>query len=253
VIVIGAGIVGAACANALSERGLRVTVIEQDIAGGGATAAGMGHLVVMDDNPAELALTAYSVSLWKDLVGERPQRHEYSGCGTIWVAADEEEMAGRAQRHRPCRPWPDCEVLSPAALYAREPQLRAGLAGGLLVPRRRPGLPAQATRILLDRAMRRGASRQARDRRPPSKTRRAAGRRHAAPGAHVVLANGIQARPRCCRNCRCSRRRATWPSPTAIPASCATSWWNWAISKAPTRPAATRSPSICSPVLPDKS
>jgi glycine/D-amino acid oxidase-like deaminating enzyme len=158
VIVIGAGIVGAACANALSERGLRVTVIEQDIAGGGATAAGMGHLVVMDDNPAELALTAYSVSLWKDLVGERPQRHEYSGCGTIWVAADEEEMqAALAKAYTLSSHGLICEVLSPAALYAREPQLRAGLAGGLLV--RGDGLvyPPKTTRILLDRAMRRGA------------------------------------------------------------------------------------------------
>ena len=67
-IVIGAGVVGAACADALSERGLRVAVIEHDTAGGGATAAGMGHLVVMDDNLAELALTSYSLALWRELV-----------------------------------------------------------------------------------------------------------------------------------------------------------------------------------------
>jgi glycine/D-amino acid oxidase-like deaminating enzyme len=158
VIVIGAGIVGAACADALSERGVRVAVIEQDIAGGGATAAGMGHLVVMDDNPAELALSAYSVSLWKALVGDRPQRHEYSACGTIWVAADEEEMdAARVKAQTLSGHGLDCELLSPAALYGREPQLRAGLAGGLLV--RGDGLVycPKSTRILLDRAMRRGA------------------------------------------------------------------------------------------------
>jgi len=157
VIVIGAGIVGAACADALSERGLRVAVIEQDIAGGGATAAGMGHLVVMDDNAAELALSAYSVALWKDLVGERPQRHEYSGCGTIWVAADEEEMdAALAKAHTLSGHGLLCEVLTPAALYAREPQLRAGLAGGLLVKGDGLVYPPKTTRILLDRAMRRG-------------------------------------------------------------------------------------------------
>jgi glycine/D-amino acid oxidase-like deaminating enzyme len=158
VIVIGAGIVGAACADALSERGLRVAVIEQDIAGGGATAAGMGHLVVMDDNAAELALSAYSVALWKDLVGDRPLRHEYSACGTIWVAADEEEMAAALQKAQTMAAHGLlCEMLTPAALYAREPQLRAGLAGGLLV--RGDGLvyPPKTARILLDRAMRRGA------------------------------------------------------------------------------------------------
>jgi glycine/D-amino acid oxidase-like deaminating enzyme len=194
VIVIGAGIVGAACADALSERGLRVAVIEQDIAGGGATAAGMGHLVVMDDNLAELALSSYSVTLWKDLVGDRPQRHEYSNCGTIWVAADEEEMdAARAKAHTLWAFNLRCQMLSAAELYAREPQLRAGLAGGLLVPGDGLVYPPKSARILLDRAMRRGAV-----------TRRATvaaiedhavvladGTRHQAP--HIVLAAGTGA------------------------------------------------------------
>lgn len=194
VIVIGAGIVGAACADALSERGLRVAVIEQDIAGGGATAAGMGHLVVMDDNLAELALSSYSVTLWKDLVGDRPQRHEYSNCGTIWVAADEEEMdAARAKAHTLWAFNLRCQMLSPAELYAREPQLRPGLAGGLLVPGDGLVYPPKSARILLDRAMRRGAV-----------TRRATvtaiedhavvladGTRHQAP--HIVLAAGTGA------------------------------------------------------------
>lgn len=193
VIVVGAGIVGAACADALSERGLRVAVIEQDIAGGGATAAGMGHLVVMDDNAAELALSAYSLSLWKDLVGDRPQRHEYSGCGTIWVAADEEEMeAALAKAHTMAGHGLLCEMLTPAALYAHEPQLRAGLAGGLLVKGDGLVYPPKTTRILLDRAMRRGAV-----------TRRATvsaiedhavvlsdGTRHQAQ--HIVLAAGVR-------------------------------------------------------------
>ncbi|MET0322922.1 MAG: FAD-dependent oxidoreductase [Duganella sp.] len=159
VIVVGAGIVGAACADALSERGLQVAVIEQDIAGGGATAAGMGHLVVMDDNVPELALSSYSVSLWRDLVGDRPQRHEYSNCGTIWVAADEEELdAARAKAHTMSAFNLACDMLSPAQLYAREPQLRPGLAGGLLVHGDGLVYPPKSARILLDRAMRRGAT-----------------------------------------------------------------------------------------------
>ena len=55
VIIIGAGIVGAACAQALAQTGLSVRVIDARL--GGATAAGMGHLVVMDDSAAELART----------------------------------------------------------------------------------------------------------------------------------------------------------------------------------------------------
>ena len=158
-IVIGAGIVGAACADALSERGLRVTVIERDIPGGGATAAGMGHLVVMDDNPAELALSSWSLALWKSLTGDSPQRHEYSNCGTIWVAADEEEMeAARTKAHTLSQHGLRCEMLTPAALYAHEPQLRAGLAGGLLVHGDGLVYPPKSTRILLDRMQSRGGA-----------------------------------------------------------------------------------------------
>jgi glycine/D-amino acid oxidase-like deaminating enzyme len=158
VIVIGAGIVGAACADALSARGLRVTVIEQDTVGSGATAAGMGHLVVMDDNPAELALSSYSIFLWNQLVAGHPQRHEYSRCGTIWVAADEEELAAaRTKAETLAAHGLACEILPPAALYEREPQLRPGLAGGLLVTGDALVYPPKSARILLDRALERDA------------------------------------------------------------------------------------------------
>jgi len=157
VIVIGAGIIGAACADALSARGLQVTVIEHDTVGSGATAAGMGHLVVMDDNAAELALSSYSISLWNQLVADHPQRHEYSRCGTIWVAADEEELgAARAKAETLAAHGLECQMLSPAALYQREPQLRPGLAGGLLVAGDGLVYPPKSARILLDRALERG-------------------------------------------------------------------------------------------------
>ena len=60
VIVIGAGIIGAACAWQLAKRGQSVTLIDDGQPG--ATAAGMGHLVCMDDDPAELALSAWSLA-----------------------------------------------------------------------------------------------------------------------------------------------------------------------------------------------
>ena len=57
-LIVGAGIVGAACAAELAALGMRVEVIDaQGIGGGGATAAGMGHIVVMNDSPAEFALS----------------------------------------------------------------------------------------------------------------------------------------------------------------------------------------------------
>ena len=93
VVVVGAGIVGAACADEFARRGMRVAVVDRDVVGGGATAAGMGHIVVMDDSEAQFALTRYSQQLWQALRPELPADVEYEQCGTIWVAADEEEMA----------------------------------------------------------------------------------------------------------------------------------------------------------------
>ena len=91
VIVIGAGIVGAACAHELAHAGLDVLVL--DDRRGGATAAGMGHLVVMDDNPAELALSRHSLTLWRQWAGAMAADCAWHPCGTLWLAANDEEMA----------------------------------------------------------------------------------------------------------------------------------------------------------------
>jgi glycine/D-amino acid oxidase-like deaminating enzyme len=98
VLIIGGGIVGAACAAALARRGRQVTLVEKDGIGGGATAAGMGHLVVMDDSEAQFALTRYSRRLWSELAPRLPPAAQFSRCGTLWVAAaDEEWQAVRAK------------------------------------------------------------------------------------------------------------------------------------------------------------
>ncbi len=135
VVVIGAGIVGAACAEAFSSKRLSVALVEPDVVGGGATAAGMGHLVVMDGSEAEFALTKYSLDLWQELAPALPPAAEYTRCGTIWVAADEEEFALARRKHDYFRErGVRSELLDGRALAEAEPNLRPGLAGGLLVP-----------------------------------------------------------------------------------------------------------------------
>ena len=131
VVVVGAGIVGAACAEECTRQGLRVAIIDRDVVGGGATAAGMGHIVVMDDSEAQFALTRYSQQLWQQLRPELPPDVEYEQCGTIWVAADDEEMAEvrRKQNYYGQRGVPT-EVLDAHTQERLEPNLRKGLAGG---------------------------------------------------------------------------------------------------------------------------
>jgi glycine/D-amino acid oxidase-like deaminating enzyme len=158
VVIVGAGIVGAACADELARRGLSVMVVDGDVIGSGATAAGMGHIVVMDDSDAQFALTRYSQQLWQELRSELPDDVEYEQCGTIWGAADEEEMNEvRRKRDYYGKRGVPTEVLDAAALQRLEPNLRPGMAGGLLVPEDGVLYPPCAARFLMERAQQRGA------------------------------------------------------------------------------------------------
>ncbi len=159
VIIVGAGIVGAACARALAREGLRVTIVDAAMIGGGATAAGMGHVVVMDDSPAQLALTRYSQQLWQELVAELPADCEYDPCGTLWVAADGDEFAAAREKERTLRGHGiAAELLDARQLADAEPQLRPGLAGGLVVPDDLVVYPPCVARWLIERARAQGAA-----------------------------------------------------------------------------------------------
>src|SRR5262249_3114634 len=159
VVIVGAGIVGAACADECSRVGMRTAVVDQDVIGGGATAAGMGHIVVIDDSEAQFALTRYSQTLWQELRAEVPGDVQYEQCGTIWVEADDLEMTEvfRKRAYYSQRGVP-VEVLGPDQLARLEPNLRKGLAGGLLVPEDGVLYPPCAARFLIERAQSQGAT-----------------------------------------------------------------------------------------------
>ena len=158
VVIIGAGIVGSACAAECAREGLSVAIVEAGIIGGGATAAGMGHLVVMDDSEAQFALTRYSQQLWDEISDELPREVEHDACGTIWIAADDDEMA---EARRKAKFYSDrgvpVEILDEHSLAEIEPQLRPGLAGGLRVPGDSVIYPPSAAQYFVDQALARGA------------------------------------------------------------------------------------------------
>ncbi len=159
VVVLGAGIVGAACARECAGRGLRTAVVESSMVGGGATAAGMGHIVVMDDSPAQLALTRYSQSLWHELADRLPDDVEFDTCGTLWVAADEDEMEEvRRKQGVYASVGVATEVLDTRALAEAEPHLRRPMAGALLVPSDAVLYPPCAASWLIEEAVQCGAS-----------------------------------------------------------------------------------------------
>jgi len=157
-IVVGGGIVGCACAYYLSQSFKRVLVIEPGPIGGGATAAGMGHIVVMDDSPAQFALTRYSQLLWNELYSQMPSTCEVRETGTMWVAADDEEFSHVEGKRRFYEAnGVKAEVLDAQSLHSAEPNLKEGMVGGLRIPGDSVIYPIAAAGWLLDEAKRNGA------------------------------------------------------------------------------------------------
>ena len=158
VVVVGGGIVGAACALECAAEKLSVAIVEARMIGGGATAAGMGHLVVMDDSEAQFALTRYSQVLWNELSEELPPMVEYDACGTIWVAADDDEMQEVFRKEKfYSERGVRVEVLDEQSLAEAEPNLRRRLVGGLRVPGDSVIYPPCAAQFFVERAVARGA------------------------------------------------------------------------------------------------
>jgi glycine/D-amino acid oxidase-like deaminating enzyme len=158
VVVVGAGIVGAACAFSFAREGLKTLVLDASFPGSGATAAGMGHIVVMDDSEAQRALTLRSRELWTQLIDDMPVDCEYDRRGTLWMAVDDEEMRiVRAKADAYAALDMPTETLDAERLREAEPQLHPGLAGGLRVPDDFVIYPPSTTRWLIDRAIDCGA------------------------------------------------------------------------------------------------
>lgn len=158
VLIVGAGIIGAAIALECTREHMRVAVIEPHMVGGGATAAGMGHIVIMDDSEAQFALTHYSQQLWQAMAEDLPPDVEYMPCGTVWVATDDEELHEVRRKHE----YYDergvaTEILDATQLGEAEPNLRPGLAGGLLVPGDSVIYSPCAARFFLQQAQAKGA------------------------------------------------------------------------------------------------
>lgn len=157
-IVVGAGIVGAACAYELSRAGLRVLVIEADYVGGRTTAAGMGHIVAMDDSEAQFTLTSYSSRLWRELAPELPASAEVDPCGTLWIAENDAQLEAVHEKFAfYTARGVEAEIVDGEELARLEPNLRAPMAGALRVPSDSVIYPPAVAQWLMARARELGA------------------------------------------------------------------------------------------------
>lgn len=86
-IVIGAGVVGAACALRLTEAGLRVLVLDRGAISGGTTSAGEGNILLSDKEPGpELTLAIRSRNAWFEIAEEIGNGFELEAKGGIVIS-----------------------------------------------------------------------------------------------------------------------------------------------------------------------
>ncbi|MFI5805923.1 NAD(P)/FAD-dependent oxidoreductase [Streptomyces sp. NPDC051561] len=149
VVVVGAGVVGAACAFYAARAGLSVAVVDRGPVAGGTTGAGEGNLLVSDKEPGpELDLALLSTGLWRALAEEFPQSIEYEAKGGLVVAAREAGLTAlRAFAATQSAAGVTCEQVD--RLADLEPHLAPGLAGGIHYPQDAQVQPALAAAHLL--------------------------------------------------------------------------------------------------------
>jgi glycine/D-amino acid oxidase-like deaminating enzyme len=160
VLVIGAGMVGSACAYYCAEAGLSVAVVDRGPVAGGTTSAGEGNILVSDKEPgAELELALLSVRLWAEL-GERigAGSVELDPKGGVVVARSAEAAGGLAALATAQREH-GVEVtdVGPAELAELEPNLTTQVCAGAYYPQDMQVQPMLAAATLLRHARARGA------------------------------------------------------------------------------------------------
>ncbi|MFJ8331875.1 NAD(P)/FAD-dependent oxidoreductase [Streptomyces sp. NPDC094437] len=148
VVVVGAGMTGAACALYAARAGLDVMVVDRGPVAGGTTGAGEGNLLVSDKEPGpELELALLSGRLWSDLAAEPAlgPAFEYEPKGGVVVASEPSSLAAldhfaAGQRAAGV----DAVSVGPDRLRELEPHLSPAVAGGVLYPQDAQVMPALA-------------------------------------------------------------------------------------------------------------
>ncbi|MEU3985201.1 FAD-dependent oxidoreductase [Streptomyces sp. NPDC026672] len=151
VVVVGAGMVGAACALYAARAGLDVVVVDRGPVAGGTTGAGEGNLLVSDKEPGpELELALLSGRLWAELAEEFGSAVEYEPKGGIVVASSPGALASLTRLAADQRAaGVVTDALDAGELRTLEPHLAPGLAGGVRYPQDAQVMPALAAARLL--------------------------------------------------------------------------------------------------------
>jgi glycine/D-amino acid oxidase-like deaminating enzyme len=160
VVIVGAGMVGAATGYAATNAGLTVTVIDRSGVAAGTTGAGEGNILVSDKEPGpELDLALWSNQLWREWGAALDDDSiELEPKGGLVVASRPQALAALKElAAAQARAGVAIEDIPASALRDLEPRLTENLAGGVRYPQDMQVQPMLAAARLLRAAQDKGA------------------------------------------------------------------------------------------------
>jgi glycine/D-amino acid oxidase-like deaminating enzyme len=150
-VVMGAGIVGIACARELDLAGFEVTIVDRGGVAAATTAHGEGNILVSDKGPGpELRLARLSRRLWPEVIGETSEWEPKGGIVVATTGAEALLDFAAAQRGAGVR----AEPLDPVALADAEPHLTREVTAAVHYPEDAQVQPTGAATALLAAARR---------------------------------------------------------------------------------------------------
>lgn len=155
-IVIGAGIVGACTALALTNAGLKVLIIDRGSVASGTTGAGEGNILVSDKDPGpELTLALKSRDLWFDLQEDVGDTFELEAKGGVVVARRDSSALMKLAEHQRLA-GVTAEKVNGAQLHELEPYLHPDISEGVFYPQDAQCQPMLAAARIIQTVLSRG-------------------------------------------------------------------------------------------------
>jgi glycine/D-amino acid oxidase-like deaminating enzyme len=156
-VIIGGGIIGAACADALSSEGMHVGLVERLGLAAGASSAcqsGVGFGISMNDYTLRLHLAA--VKAYQEFTDDGTEV-DYRHDGTVLVGESNEETELKAGLQRLQKKSVTCEWLDQAALREAEPAISPKVTGAAWFKDTGQVSPMRVVNEMAHRASQRGA------------------------------------------------------------------------------------------------
>ncbi|MBP3982893.1 FAD-binding oxidoreductase [Pseudoxanthomonas helianthi] len=95
-VIIGGGIIGVFTAYYLTQRGMKVAVVEKGLVGAEQSSRNWGWCRQQNRDARELPLVTRSLDLWERFAAETGEDTGFRRCGLLYLSNDEAELAGWA-------------------------------------------------------------------------------------------------------------------------------------------------------------